>query len=101
MKEGKTQETAAAAAGMSLRSARKWQSGAMPSEAKKRRHWPPELNALIASLSSAGTINQAGNPVDWTSLINVPAGLADGAVAARRAGTGAATARTAHRRARP
>ena len=32
--EGKTQETAAAKAGMSVRSARKWQSGPLPSPGK-------------------------------------------------------------------
>jgi hypothetical protein len=37
--EGKKQETAAAAAGMSVRSARKWQRGAVPSETKKPRSW--------------------------------------------------------------
>ncbi len=31
-----------------------------------------------SELTSAGTINAAGNPVDWTRLKNVPAGLADG-----------------------
>ena len=36
--EGKTQETAAAMSGMSVRSARKWQSGPLPS-ATKRVHW--------------------------------------------------------------
>lgn len=35
----KTQEAAAAAAGMSVRSARKWEEGAMPSETKKARSW--------------------------------------------------------------
>ena len=29
-------------------------------------------------LSTAGTINTAGNPVDWTKLKSVPAGFADG-----------------------
>jgi hypothetical protein len=29
-------------------------------------------------LNSAGTINNGGNPVDWTKLKNAPAGLADG-----------------------
>jgi hypothetical protein len=29
-------------------------------------------------LEDPGTINQAGNPVDWTRLKNVPAGFADG-----------------------
>ena len=38
--EGKTQELAAAAAGMSVRSARKWEKGPLPSESKaKRRTW--------------------------------------------------------------
>ena len=37
--EGKTQETAAAKAGMSVRSARKWQSGPLPSESKQERWW--------------------------------------------------------------
>ena len=35
--EGKTQETAAAMAGMSVRSARKWQRGPLPSETKTGR----------------------------------------------------------------
>ena len=37
--EGKTQDTAAAVAGMSVRSARKWQSGPLPSETKQERRW--------------------------------------------------------------
>ena len=39
LSEGKTQEAAAAAAGMSVRSAREWQRGALPSESKPPRHW--------------------------------------------------------------
>jgi hypothetical protein len=39
MKKGKTQETAAAAAGMSVRSARKWQTGPLPSQTQEPRHW--------------------------------------------------------------
>lgn len=39
MSEGKTQETAAAHAGMSVRGARKWQKGPLPSETKKERGW--------------------------------------------------------------
>jgi len=31
-----------------------------------------------STLNSAGTINAGGNPVDWTKLKNVPAGIADG-----------------------
>ena len=37
--EGKTQQTAAAMAGMSERSARKWQCGPLPSETGTERHW--------------------------------------------------------------
>ena len=40
MMEGKTQEAGAAMAAMSVRTARKWQRGPMPSELrKKRRRW--------------------------------------------------------------
>lgn len=39
MMEGKTQEAAAAAAGMSVRTARAWQDGPSPSETKKPRDW--------------------------------------------------------------
>lgn len=37
--EGKTQEAAAAAAGMSVRTARDWQTGPLPSAAKEERWW--------------------------------------------------------------
>ena len=37
--KGRTQDTAAAIAGMSVRSARKWQSGPLPSDTKKERRW--------------------------------------------------------------
>ena len=37
--KGKTQETAAAMAGMCVRSARKWQHGPLPSEMKQKRQW--------------------------------------------------------------
>ena len=37
--EGKTQETTPAMAGMSVRSARKWQRGPLPSETKTERRW--------------------------------------------------------------
>lgn len=37
--EKKTQETAAATADMSVRSARKWETGPLPSETKKARDW--------------------------------------------------------------
>ena len=37
--DGKSQEAAAAAADMSVRSARKWQRGALPSTTKEERTW--------------------------------------------------------------
>jgi hypothetical protein len=37
-----------------------------------------ELDAVLAQLVAMGTINIPTNPVDWTQLKNVPAGLADG-----------------------
>ena len=37
--EGKTQEAASAAAGMSVRTARAWQEGPMPSQTKRARDW--------------------------------------------------------------
>jgi hypothetical protein len=39
LREGKSQEAAAAAAGMSVRSARRWQRGGLPSKSKAPRHW--------------------------------------------------------------
>ena len=42
--EGKTQETAAGMAGMSVRSARKWPTGPLPSETKQERRWRTRLD---------------------------------------------------------
>jgi hypothetical protein len=50
--EGKTQEAAAAAAGMSERTARNWEGGPLPSEAKQPRSWrtrPDPFAAVWAS----------------------------------------------------
>lgn len=44
MEQGQSQQAAAAAAGMSIRSARKYQSGPLPSQAKKTRHWRTRSN---------------------------------------------------------
>ena len=44
--EGKTQETAAAKAGMSVRSARKWQRGPLPSETKQERTRPDPFDGV-------------------------------------------------------
>lgn len=46
--EKKTQETAAASADMSVRSARKWQTGPLPSETKKPRDWRTRPDAFAA-----------------------------------------------------
>ena len=44
--EGKTQESAAAAANMSARTAREWESGPLPSERKPTRHWRTRKDAF-------------------------------------------------------
>ena len=46
--EKKTQETSAAMAGMSVRSARKWESGPLPSETKRAREWLTRPDAFAA-----------------------------------------------------
>jgi hypothetical protein len=46
MTEGKTVEAAAAAAGMSARSAHTWKAGALPSQAKQPRHWRTRADAF-------------------------------------------------------
>ena len=52
--EGKTQETAAAKAGMSVRSARKWQIGPLPSATKPER--PMSVKQNITALSLGGGV---------------------------------------------
>ena len=47
--EGKSQEAAAAAAGMSVRSARTWQSGAWPSERRVARGWRTRPDPLAGA----------------------------------------------------
>ena len=47
-----------------------------------------ELDSLALLLSSAGTINDPQNPLHWTKLRDVPAGLADGSDAIGQAGAG-------------
>jgi hypothetical protein len=49
---------------------------------------PASDYATDDELSTPGTINQPGNPVDWTRLKNVPAGFADGDDAAGGVGDG-------------
>lgn len=47
MDDGKTQVAAAAAAGMSERTARNWKGGPLPSATKKPRHWRTRTDPLI------------------------------------------------------
>ena len=46
MADGKTIETAAAAAGMSARSAHTWKTGPLPSQTTKTRHWRTRADPL-------------------------------------------------------
>ena len=48
MEDGKTQVAAAAASAMSVRTARTWKSGSLPSATKKPRHWRTRPDPLIA-----------------------------------------------------
>jgi hypothetical protein len=48
----KTQEAAAAAAGMSVRTARTWQGGALPSELKKPRSWRTRVDPFAGAWES-------------------------------------------------
>jgi hypothetical protein len=55
----------------------------------------PATQGELDGLATPGTINEAGNPVDWTKLKGVPGGLADGTdadsggdISAVNAGTG-------------
>lgn len=50
--ENKTQETAAASTDMSVRSARKWQAGPLPSETKKPRKWRTRADVFAAVWAS-------------------------------------------------
>ena len=53
--EGKTQEAAAAGAGMSVRSARHWQAGCYPSQARKPHLWRTRLDPFLAVFESEVT----------------------------------------------
>ena len=77
--EGKTQETAAAKAGMSVRSARKWQSGPLPSQAKPEHRWrtrpdpfdgvwEDEIEPLLRN-DPAGKL-KATTIIDWLRSVN-------------------------------
>jgi hypothetical protein len=52
--------------------------GVGPSAYAAAAHTHDDRYYTETELSSTGTINAGGNPVDWTELKSVPAGLADG-----------------------
>ena len=84
--EGKTQETAAAKAGMSVRSARKWQSGPLPSETTQEHRWRtrPDLfdgggRRKIEPLLR----NDPGDKLKTTTIIDCPSTSSGGGAASR------------------
>jgi transposase len=71
--EKKTQEAAAASAGMSPRSARTWKDGALPSEAKEPRSWrtrPDPFATVWASVIVPLLIADTKRVLDAATLIN-------------------------------
>lgn len=72
--EKKTQETAAVAADMSIRSARKWQAGPLPSETKRERGWrtrPDAFAAVWASLIVPLLVADTKRVLEAKTLIEV------------------------------
>ena len=75
MAEGKTVEAAAAAAGMSARSAHTWKAGTLPSQAKQPRHWRTREDAFATvwdaevALANTGAL-RALEAVPATSFIH-------------------------------
>ena len=72
--EKKTQETAAATADMSVRSARKWQAGPLPSETKKPRDWltrPDAFAAVWASVIVPLLVADKGAVLEAKTLIEL------------------------------
>ena len=58
--EGKGQQAAAAASGMSVRAARTWQRGRLPSEKKGKRRCEPDR--------ALGLLLEAGTPFDYAAV---------------------------------
>ena len=92
--EGKTQETAATMAGMSVRSARKWQSGPLQSETKQERWWrtrsdpfdgvweeeiePFQKRLILVTTYSVSLTGQTGNAGIAPAGDGPPSGLRPG-----------------------
>ena len=101
--EGKTQETAAAKAGMSVRSARKWQSGPLPSQAKPEHRWrtrPDPFDGVWEDEIEPLLRNDPTGKLKATTIIDCPS-TSSGGRAASRAVQRIPAARTLQRRLQP
>ena len=84
--EGKTQQTAAAMAGMSERSARKWQSGPFPSETKTERQWrtrPDPFDGVWEEEILPLLQGKAAGKLKATTIIECPSAGSGGGAASR------------------
>ena len=83
---GKTQETAAAKAGMSVRSARKWQSGPLPSQAKPEHRWrtrPDPFDGVWEDEIETLLRNDPTGKLKATTIIDCPSTSSGGRAASR------------------
>ena len=83
---GKTQETAAAKAGMSVRSARKWQSGPLPSQAKPEHRWrtrPDPFDGVWEDEIEPLLRNDPTGKLKATTIIECPSTSSGGRAASR------------------
>ena len=84
--EGKTQQTAAAMAGMSERSARKWQCGPLPSETKTERQWrtrPDPFDGVWEKEILPLLRGEAAGRLRATTIIECPSASSGGGAASR------------------
>ena len=84
--EGKRQETAAAMAGMSQRSARKWQCGPLPSETKQERWWrtrPDPFDGVWEEGILPPLQGKAAGKLRATTIIECPSASSGGRVIPR------------------
>ena len=84
--EGKTQETAAAKAGMSVRSARKWQRGPLPSETTQEHRWrtrPDPFDGVWEDEVEPLLRNDPTGKLKATTIIECPSTSSGGGAAPR------------------
>ena len=84
--EGKTQETAAAMAGMCVRSARKWQIGPLPSETKQERWWrtrPDPFDGVWEEEIEPLLRDDSKGKLKATTIIECPSASSGGGAASR------------------